>query len=275
VGAAATTDLGTERVVITGGLEPAYEIGGDFFNYAINGGLVDLLVIDAVGHGLPAAAVATVAIGAYRHARRNRLDLPDLAVEINTAISSQLGASQFTTAVLARLDLDTGRLRWINAGHPKPLIVRGSPLVQPPHCPPSRPLGLQERKPVCCETRLEPGDRLVLYTDGVTEARSPTGDFFGRGAARRLHQRRRRGGRPRTGNRAAPDAPRPPPSGRPAPGRRQHRGPGVAYRRRTPGASVIQHQQLSEGLQAGVGLRWKELLVDALLDSQVGILPAP
>ncbi|MCU1606838.1 MAG: protein serine/threonine phosphatase, partial [Modestobacter sp.] len=171
--------FGTDRVVVTGGLEPAYDVGGDSFDYAINGSMMDLLVIDSVGHGLPAAVLASVAISAYRHARRNRLDLPDIAVEVNAAIATQFGASQFATAVLARLDVDTGRLRWINAGHPEPLIVRGSSLVRPPHCPPIRPLGLQESRPVCCETRLEPGDRLVLYTDGITEARSPHGEFFG------------------------------------------------------------------------------------------------
>ena len=48
-----------------------------------------------------------------------------------------------------------------------------------PAQPPNRPLGLQEKKPFCCETRLQPGDRLVLYTDGITEARSPDGEFFG------------------------------------------------------------------------------------------------
>jgi hypothetical protein len=171
--------FGTDRVVVTGGLEPAYDVGGDSFDYAINGSMMDLLVIDSVGHGLPAALLASVAVSAYRHARRNMLDLPDIAVEINAVIAAQFGASQFATAVIARLDIDTGRLRWINAGHPAPLIVRGSSLVQPPHCPPSRPLGLQESKPACCETRLEPGDRLVLYTDGIIEARSPAGEFFG------------------------------------------------------------------------------------------------
>jgi len=107
------------------------------------------------------------------------LDLPDMVAEINAAIAYQFGASRFATAVLARLDLDTGRLRWINAGHPQPLIVRGTSVVRPPHCPPARPLGLQDTKAVCCETRLEPGDRLLLYTDGITEARAPDGEFFG------------------------------------------------------------------------------------------------
>jgi hypothetical protein len=171
--------FGTDRVVVTGGLEPAYDVGGDSFDYALNGSMMDLLVIDSVGHGLSAAVLASVAVSAYRHGRRDMLDLPDMAMEINTAIATQFGASQFATAVLARLDIDTGRLRWINAGHPEPLIVRGLSLVRPPHCPPSRPLGLQEERPAWCETRLEPGDRLVLYTDGITEARSPQGEFFG------------------------------------------------------------------------------------------------
>ncbi len=171
--------FGTDRVVITGGLEPAYDIGGDSFDYAVNGDTADLLVIDSVGHGLPAAVLATVAISAYRHARRNALDLPDIAAETNAAIADQVGGSQFATAVLVRLDIGTGRLRWINAGHPEPLILRGSALVRPPACPPSRPLGLQTGEPAGCETRLEPGDRLLRYTDGITEARSLDGEFFG------------------------------------------------------------------------------------------------
>jgi len=137
------------------------------------------LVSGAGGYALPGAVLASVAVSAYRSARRNRLELPDMAAEINEAIATQFGASQFATAVVARLDISTGRLRWINGGHPEPLIVRGPSLVRPPSCPPNRPLGLQERTPTVCETRLEPGDRLVLYTDGITEARSPGGEFFG------------------------------------------------------------------------------------------------
>src|SRR3954451_9763608 len=101
--------FGTERMVITGGLEPAYDIGGDTFDYAVNGSTADLLVIDSVGHGLPATVLAGVAIGAYRHARRN-------AAEVNAAIAAQFGHRLFATALLARLDVDTGRLRWLNAG---------------------------------------------------------------------------------------------------------------------------------------------------------------
>ncbi|SHF96450.1 Serine phosphatase RsbU, regulator of sigma subunit [Geodermatophilus nigrescens] len=171
--------FGADRVVITGGLEPAYDVGGDSFDYAVNGDLADLMVIDSVGHGLPAAILASVAISAYRHARRNMLDLPDIAAEIDATIAGQFTGSQFATAVIARLDLSTGRLRWINAGHPEPLILRGTSPIAPPRCPPSRPLGLQDGKPVACEVRLEPGDRLLLYTDGITEARSPDGEFFG------------------------------------------------------------------------------------------------
>ncbi len=169
----------SDRVVVCGALEPAYDIGGDTFDYAVNGPTVDLMVLDAVGHGLPAAVLASTAVGAYRHARREMRDLPDVAAAMNAVIAGEFRNSRFATAAIARLHLDTGQLRWVNAGHPPPLIVRGGALLRPDPCKPHPPLGLQLRKPDVCETQLHAGDRVVLYTDGIVEARSPNGDFFG------------------------------------------------------------------------------------------------
>ncbi|WP_448642715.1 PP2C family protein-serine/threonine phosphatase [Geodermatophilus sp. URMC 63] len=169
----------SDRVVVTGALEPAYGIGGDTFDYAVNGPLVDLMVLDAVGHGLPAALLSTAAVGAYRHARRDHLDLPGTAAAIDAVIAGQFTGSQFATAAIARLDLDTGLLRWVNCGHPDPLVVREGALIRPPACRPARPLGLQAAAAELCQVQLRPGDRVLLYTDGVVEARSPDGAFFG------------------------------------------------------------------------------------------------
>ncbi|RBY79014.1 PP2C family protein-serine/threonine phosphatase [Blastococcus sp. TF02A-26] len=169
----------SDRVVISGALEPAYDIGGDTFDYAVNGSTVDLMVLDAVGHGLPAAVLASTAVGAYRHARREKHDLPDVARVMNDVIASEFTDSRFATAAIARLHLDTGQLRWVNAGHPDPLIVRDGALLHPGPCKPHPPLGLQVRAPDVCEAQLHAGDRVVLYTDGIVEARSPEGEFFG------------------------------------------------------------------------------------------------
>ncbi len=169
----------TDRVVISGALEPAYDIGGDSFDYAVNGPTADVLVLDAVGHGLPASLLASAAIGAYRHARREMRDLPDIAAAVNRVVAENFTASQFATAAIVRLDLDTGRLRWVNAGHPEPLVLREGAFVRPPACRPHPPLGLQTSKPGVCEMQLHPGDRVLIYSDGIVEARSVAGEFFG------------------------------------------------------------------------------------------------
>jgi hypothetical protein len=168
-----------ERVVVAGALEPAYEIGGDTFDYAVDGDTVHLMVLDALGHGLGAALLASAAVGAYRHARRGLLDLPDTAAVVHQVIAQEFGPERFATGVLARLDTSTGRLRWVNAGHPPPLVLRDGGLVQVAPCPPDLPLGLQDSKPHTCEAALQPGDLVLLYTDGIVEARSPEGEFFG------------------------------------------------------------------------------------------------
>jgi serine phosphatase RsbU (regulator of sigma subunit) len=98
----------TPQVALAGILEPAYDVAGDSFDYAINGNVLHLAVIDAMGHGLNAAMLATLAIGAYRHARRAGVGLADLYGLMDAVIEQQFGAEQFVTAQLMRLDTEQG-----------------------------------------------------------------------------------------------------------------------------------------------------------------------
>lgn len=171
----------TPQVVVAGQLEPAYEVGGDLFDYAVNEDVVHLAVLDAMGHGLHASSMASIAVGAYRHARRLDGDLPAVAAAIDDAITTQFDDDCFVTGVIARLDPWTGELLWVNAGHPKPLLIRGQKVIGELECTPDLPFGLQTgARPVLNRGQLEPGDMLLLHSDGVVEARSGS-DQFGMG----------------------------------------------------------------------------------------------
>jgi serine phosphatase RsbU (regulator of sigma subunit) len=84
------------------------------------------------------------------------------------------------TGILAELDQRTGILQVISAGHPSGMIMRGGKVVKVLPTPTALPLGLGDRRPpAVVQESLEPGDRLLLYTDGITEARSTNGEQFG------------------------------------------------------------------------------------------------
>jgi hypothetical protein len=170
----------TPGVVIAGLLEPAYEVAGDAFDYALNGDTAHLAAIDPVGHDLTASVLAAVTVGSYRHSRRAGLDLTDTYAALDQAIAAQFGGERFVTGQLAQLDCATGRLQWLNAGHPLPLLVRRAKVVDTLACHPVPPLGLGlGRQPEIATAALEPGDRVLFYTDGVTEGRNLAGEPFG------------------------------------------------------------------------------------------------
>lgn len=169
----------SERVAIAGILKPAYDVAGDCFDYAINGDTAHVAIFDAMGHGLEAGRIANLAMGTYRTARRKNFDLVATVRAIDVVVASVFGDERFTTGQLATLHLPTGALRWINAGHPKPLLLRGGKALDL-RAETCLPFGLGDTQVEVAETSLEPGDSVLFFTDGVTEARSPEGVLFGR-----------------------------------------------------------------------------------------------
>jgi stage II sporulation SpoE-like protein len=170
----------TDRLVLAGMLEPCYDNGGDALDYAVDDGVLHVGVFDAMGHGLAAAGVAAFALSAYRHSRRRGAGLLATYAAMDEAVRDQFPGERYVTAVIGQLDIESGRLTWISAGHPPPLIVRDGRLARTLCAPPAAPLGipLDGPRPVLAEEWLEPGDLLLLYTDGLTEARHPDGQMF-------------------------------------------------------------------------------------------------
>jgi serine phosphatase RsbU (regulator of sigma subunit) len=171
---------GVDNFVVTGVLEPRYDVGGDAFDYSLSETTAQLMIIDAVGHDLGSGLIAATALSAYRSARHAGHRLFEQVRSIDEAILNQFGGSgSFATGVLAELDLVTGRLRYVNAGHPPPLIMRGGKVVRPLSGGRRLPLGLGPRNLSVGEETLQPEDWLMLHTDGITEARDRAGAFFG------------------------------------------------------------------------------------------------
>lgn len=176
--------LATDRLVITAVLEPFHRIGGDAFDYAMDHTGAYLAIFDGVGHDLQAGLTTSVALAATRNARRNGdTDLVAIARQADRVIAEQRPGRRFVTAVLAHLDTGTGQLRYLLAGHPPPLLLRATKNVKTLDQALRTPLGVPPPEggsmSHVAEEQLEPGDRLLLYTDGVEQACDPTGQIFG------------------------------------------------------------------------------------------------
>lgn len=167
------------QVEVAGVLEPAYEVAGDSFDYALNDNILHIGMIDAMGHGLDAATMATVAIGAYRHARRAEIELSEIYTFMDKAIAEQFEPDHFVTAQMMSLNISTGRLQWVNAGHPTPLLIRDHAVLEPLEGPTTLPVGFGGERPHISERMLRPGDKLLCFTDGLIEERQVDGELFG------------------------------------------------------------------------------------------------
>jgi len=171
---AARSDCAT----IAGLVEPAYDVGGDVFDHALAPRWLDLAIFDGMGHGSGSSLLSMLGVGAYRHARRQGATVSEMHAAVDDAIAVLHERTAFATGVISRLYLESGRLERTNAGHPLPLLVRGSTVIEL-DCAVSLPFGLGDGCADAAADDLQPGDHVLFYTDGVIEARSEDGIEYG------------------------------------------------------------------------------------------------
>jgi len=163
-------------------------IGGDFYEAIGTPHGVRLLIGDVRGKGMAAVGAASAVISCFREAAYDEPDLQGIIHRLETTITRHSAAfpvqdqsEHFATALLAEIPYGGGHMRLLNCGHPPPLIAhRGQVRVLEPAIP-SPPLNLAELigdRYWVDIVAIAPGDQLLLYTDGVSETRDHTGQFF-------------------------------------------------------------------------------------------------
>jgi sigma-B regulation protein RsbU (phosphoserine phosphatase) len=156
---------------------PCKDIGGDFFDMVHTQRGLSLVVADVSGKGVSAAVVASTLQGMlYSHLSEDAA-LPEMIAAVNRFLFEKIGGQKYATLVIARLFPD-GLLELINCGHVPPILISGDTVTRMEDG--NLPVGLIPAvKFNSVKMQLKPGDRLVVVTDGVTEAEDATGEFFG------------------------------------------------------------------------------------------------
>jgi serine phosphatase RsbU (regulator of sigma subunit) len=153
----------------------AADIGGDLYEAVDTPYGVRMIIGDVRGKGLEAVRLASIVLGSYRHVAYERADLRAIVADLDRAVArSSVGDEDFVTAAL--VEERGGTLTIVNCGHPPPLLLRRGEVIELTPPAPAPPLGFMPVVRPRVE-RLEPGDRLLFYTDGLAEARRD-GQFF-------------------------------------------------------------------------------------------------
>jgi hypothetical protein len=152
----------------------AADIGGDLYEALDTPYGVRIIIGDVRGKGLDAVRLASIVLGSYRHVAYERADLKAVAADLDRAVARSVGDEDFVTAAL--VEERGGTLTIVNCGHPAPLLLRRGEVIPLEPAAPAPPLGFMPEVKTRVE-RLEPGDRLLLFTDGLGEARRD-GEFF-------------------------------------------------------------------------------------------------
>jgi serine phosphatase RsbU (regulator of sigma subunit) len=158
---------------------PSLEVGGDYVDIRrITDQLWAAVMADVSGKGVGAAILASLLQGMFLASPYTRLSIAEMLLRANRYLNERTGGEQYATAFYCTLARD-GCLHWVNAGHPPPILLRGTGCLESLGAT-GMPLGmLEESEYTVEEMRLEPGDRIVIFTDGVTEAQNSAREFFG------------------------------------------------------------------------------------------------
>jgi serine phosphatase RsbU (regulator of sigma subunit) len=164
---------------LAGALEPAYDIGGDNFDYAVEPQGLVVTITDAMGHGTKAALLCSLAVAVQRNARRRGMSLRQQVRAANVAVHDYHEGEAFLTQLALRINRSDGTATAVNAGHSYAFLLRGD-VVEPLRLSTDLPIGMfsdSEYRPQ--ELSFAPGDRLLLITDGIAEAMPDDGEEFG------------------------------------------------------------------------------------------------
>jgi phosphoserine phosphatase RsbU/P len=166
---------------IAGMMQPARGVSGDYYDYfPIDANTTQIIIADVSGKGVPAALLMSATAGAMRLEANHKRNMLEQVERLNSGILSVSDADRYVTLLLAEIDVQKRKLQYVNCGHNPALLFRattGTLTHLDSSCP---PIGLSPEE--ICElssANLAPGDVVVFYTDGVTEAKTPLGEEFG------------------------------------------------------------------------------------------------
>jgi phosphoserine phosphatase RsbU/P len=171
---------GKVRAEIFAKLEPAREIGGDLYDYfLIDKDHLFFAVGDVSDKGIPAALFMAVTKTLLKGVAETGMDPSEILHRCNVELCGENDSMMFVTVFCGILNLRTGRLKYSNAAHEHPVVIKSDGRSEYLPVPDGFLLGVDEDSIYqTMETRLEPGDRLIVYTDGVTEAVNAAGELY-------------------------------------------------------------------------------------------------
>ena len=170
---------------LAGNVLPSYDVGGDWFDYVENPGGTWLGIADAIGKGATAAALGAIALGAFRAARRTHDDLRQIVQSMHETLGQVGGADDSVAVTIARWHGASSTLTWISCGNPRPMRIDPAGRLEVLGSQ-SPPLGTPEAHAFTVErTRLAPGQRIILASDGILERPIGPDTHFGTEGIRR------------------------------------------------------------------------------------------